>query len=124
MSIPTTATIVTLLGLRMLNSPLDTVNGYDNVYFVYNSQGYNYQSDLYQFSYKEQEYNITRQLPCNDFSTIIMYKPSNFGFARNDTNIDCSQVGSYSLVVRDENFFNRNQYRLTFKVENRPAVTT
>lgn len=53
-----------------------------------------------------------------------MYKPSNYGFVRNDTSIDCSQIGDYSLVVKDENFFNRNQYRLTYRIEKRPVLTT
>lgn len=37
MSLITTATVVSLLGIQMLNNPLDSNLGYDQVYFVYDS---------------------------------------------------------------------------------------
>ena len=58
MSLAVGATVVSVLTLQMLHSPLNTFLGYDQLSFIYNSWTYSYESPVYRFERAAQTVDI------------------------------------------------------------------
>lgn len=76
MSLATTATIVSLLSLNILNDPIDINLGYDQIHFSYDSFDYSYQSPIFYLFEKGETITIDKHFDCNNKGYLTMYKPT------------------------------------------------
>lgn len=101
----------------MLNNPLDSNLGYDQVYFVYDSFDTEFQSPKYNLVSKDQQVELFKSFNCNNDAHLVMYKAKNeHGFTKTELDIDCSSIGNYSMILRDETSYMTNQYKLLLSV--------